>query len=303
MSEHIVHTSVLKDSFLLIKESEEICPEFKEIADEYEDFALLGSITRGGDNFTVDLLDAFQKRWSQNNSDDKLLPAKLAFVLGWLSHRAADRQMKPIWRGSDFPTDQSPTECSVYHEAFMFREYYSDNKKMNRAILGEDLLDNCLLEDKKQVEKVIELFRAILKRVLIEMHTFIPPYEGEIEEYLERLFESQQEFKEDLMDRYAKAIVDPDPEKAKKYVRDINFFSYNDGIIDLVKKLREGKQIEQDEFKNKVRNKPKSHYGKTLYISYNYLHKASEFFNSRINMKELKEGLDIDKPGRHGGYV
>ncbi|MFW6270543.1 MAG: hypothetical protein ACOC4G_10740 [Bacillota bacterium] len=302
MSEHIVHTSILKDSFLLIKNSQEISSKFKEIANDYEDFALLGSITRGGDNFTVDLLNAFQKRW-QDGADDELLPAKLAFVLGWLSHRAADRQMKPIWRGSDFPTDQSPTECSIYMEAFMFREYYSDDLKLNRAILSEELENNCLLDNPEQVEKVVNLFRAIIKRVLIEMHTFIPPYQGDIEEFLERLFSAQQEFKEDVIERMASAIVNPDPEKTKKYITDINFFDHQDGIIEVAQKLRQGEDVANSEFENKINEKPKSHYGKALAMSYSYILKADQFFKKRINLEELKEGLDINKPGRHGGYV
>ena len=117
MSENVTHTGVLDDCFRLMLVSDEICDAFKEVAQSENDFARLGGITRSGDRFTVQLLTDFRKRWEGRRPEDKLEP-KLAFVLGWLTHRAADRQMKPspwseppseVW-GSRCPTTE---RCST----------------------------------------------------------------------------------------------------------------------------------------------------------------------------------------------
>ena len=124
MSENVTHTGVLDDCFRLMLVSEEICDAFKEVARSQNDFARLGGITRSGDRFTVQLLTDFRKRWASRKPEDKLEP-KLAFVLGWLTHRAADRQMKPVFREAEPDRTQSPSDCSVYHDAFVFNEVFA----------------------------------------------------------------------------------------------------------------------------------------------------------------------------------
>lgn len=45
---------------------------------------------------------------------------QLAFILGWITHRAADRQMKPVFRANPDPEGRNPALCSVYQDAFVF---------------------------------------------------------------------------------------------------------------------------------------------------------------------------------------
>ncbi len=97
MSENITHTAVVDDSLRLMQAAGTVCEAFNQAARDHLDMAHLGCMTRGGDRCNPGLLTTFRDRWADRTPDDLLEP-KLAFVLGWLCHRAADREMKPIFR-------------------------------------------------------------------------------------------------------------------------------------------------------------------------------------------------------------
>lgn len=50
---------------------------------------------------------------------------KLAFVMGWLSHRACDRQFKRLFRQLDPECAATPRDCSIYHDVHLFRVWTS----------------------------------------------------------------------------------------------------------------------------------------------------------------------------------
>lgn len=126
MSENVTHTAVVEDCFNLMLASERICNAFKEAGRDHIRFIQFGSVTRSGDKFTVNLLDKYRSIWHTRNENDRL-GYKLAFVLGWLCHRAADRQMKVVFREAEPESREFPTDCSIYHDAFIFRRLYDGN--------------------------------------------------------------------------------------------------------------------------------------------------------------------------------
>lgn len=301
MSENVTHTGILDDCFRLMQVSDEICDAFKEVAESQNDFARLGGITRSGDRFTVQLLESFRQRWAERKSDDKLEP-KLAFVLGWLTHRAADRQMKPVFRDAEPNPTHSPTDCSVYHDAFVFKEVFAGGKEApyNTATFeaGMQSLPVAAAVDSADVEA---FFRALLQRALIEMHTFIPDREN-IEPWLEKLSTLQQRFNVDI-DRYAAAIYKPDPEKVKRFITDVNFYDPNDPIIVVARGIQRIGGVTASQVKEAAAAEAKSHYGQALQMGYGYLCAASEFFKSDMEPEVLKARLDIGKAGRDGKSV
>ena len=302
MSEHIVHTSIMEDSFNFISISDEICQEFKEIAENYHDFALLGSITRGADRFSVNLLKSFRDRWDSSKEEDKI-EEKLAFVFGWLTHRSADRQMKPIWRGdNEIDNSLSPSECSVYHEAFMFKEYHEEENEIYNMVFDQSKLNKNQAAVSLKVKEGKKLIRALLKGALIEMHTLIPG-EDDIESWLENLFSLQQTFKNDLLARYAEAIYNPEPEKIKKYITDVNFFKRDEPLLKLAKEIRSGNEIDAEKLSSILKKQAESQYAIALKRAYLYLKSASDFFKEKITIEQLEEDLHIGKKGRHGGYI
>ena len=306
MSEHIVHTAILEDSFSLVRHSDAILPSFREIVTKYRSFGGLGCITISGDQFSFRLLEECKALWNNRCPEDKI-EHKLAYVLGWVSHRATDRQMKPIWRepdpmgkGYDADPRLSPTECSVYHEGFMYREYYAGDPLFRDAILPGEL-DRLEFGRMVRTDTAASLLQTLVLRNLFALQT-IQNDEADINGWFEKIGLRRQRFYVDL-NRYVQAAMTPDPDKLYEHVQRILFFDRKDIILQAARKIRDGGTLSFDEVRSAVDAEPVSHYGKALKLSFSYILAASEYYASDMPFEELKLRLDIGKRGRDGNVV
>lgn len=301
MSENITHTAILDDCFRLMLASDTICDAFKLAGREQRDFARLGGVTRYGDMFTTRLLDDYRARWATRTPEDKLEP-KLAFVLGWLCHRAADRQMKPVFREAEPGRPVSPADCSVYHDAFVFKEIFADGRESpyHPAILERDMASLPAVQG-LDVPGVEDFFRALLQRALIELHTLIPDRD-DIDGWLDRLFSVRQRLHLDL-ERYAAAVAAPDPGKYQKFIVEMNFYDRDEPIIGAARGLQRGEAVTAEQVHQAVAAEARSHYAQALKMGYGYLAAASAFFAGDMSPETLAERLNIGKPGRDGESV
>jgi hypothetical protein len=296
MSENITHTAVTDDCARLALHSPAICDAFKECLGEHLEIARLAGVTRSGDRFTAELLGKFRDAWPKRKDGD-LVPEKLAFVLGWLCHRAADRQMKPIFRATDANSTKSPTDCSVYHDVFLLREVYAGGKREPYSpATVEAGMQSCPAARAFEVAELEDLLRAMWQRALIGLHTFIPDRD-DIEGWLERLFATRQQFYVDI-ERYAEAFADPDPDKMKRFVHDVNFYDGTDPIIRLARSLQRGEADEPIDLNDAIEAAAsQSQYAQALRKGYLYTQAASEYFERRLDEATLRDQLDIGKPG------
>lgn len=304
MSEHIVHTAVLEDCLHLVTNSEEINEEFREICKAFGDFAQLGSVTVSGDMFSTQLLKEFKPRW-QGRAPEEMLEAKLLFVFGWISHRAADRQMKPVWnlghiRELEKSIGLRPTDCSVYHEAFILKQYYFSDPVFKGSVLIDEAVESSGLPS-IDLDVAMRFIHTLVKRSLIEMHTFKPDYDN-VEVWLEKLFTRQQKFYVDV-ERYARAVVFPDPEKYKTYITDIHFYDENDPILAVLKKLRNSELVSSQEISSALVAYNGSHYAQAVVRGYNYIKASIEYLTTEMDFAEVEEKLDIGKTGPEGLIV
>jgi hypothetical protein len=301
MSEHIVHTGVLEDCFAIAPYLKLIPDDFAHVMRKHGRFAQLGSITVAGDQFTFRLLEQFKPLWAER---DDVLEAKLAFVLGWVSHRACDRQMKPIWnisemkgRGSDADPSLSPTTCSVYHEGTLYNLYYKDNPDFKLAIF-EDELKKSPCAELFDLDLAAAYMESAFGVNMMDIQTFAPPPEGQ--RFMEDVCIRAQKFYVDVS-RYTKAAGSPDPELLRDFVTDINWYSEDDAIIKVAKKLRNGGRSTTDECEDALNTLASSHYGQALQLSLRYFIAAADYMNNAsMSMDELKDRLDIGKKGRTG---
>ena len=296
MSENITHTAVTDDCARLAIHSPSVCSAFKECLGKHLGLARLAGVTRSGDRFTTKLLAKYRDAWPKR-TEGSALAQKLAFVLGWLCHRAADRQMKPIFHATDPNCPESPTDCSVYHDVFLLREVYAGStREPYSPATVEPRMESLPGARLIGVEAVEELFRAMWQRALIGLHTFIPD-QDDIEGWLERLFAKRQEFYVDLR-RYAEAFAEPDPEKMKRFVYDVNFYDASDPIIRLARSLQEGSGSEGINLDEAVvAAESQSEYAQALRKGYLYIQAASEYFERHIGEEALRDRLDVGKPG------
>lgn len=303
MSENISHTAIASDCFRLTLASAEICDAFKDALRLHPSFACLGAVTWAGDSFTVGLLSDLRNRWALQTPDERLEP-KLGFLLGWLTHRAADRHMKPVFRELDPPEERVhyPSEPSVYHDAFAFNFLFDGGREAPyhpamfepglASLPASGLFDLPLLET---------FFRSCLKRTLAALHPFRPDLES-LEGWLDRLLVVQQRFRVDL-ERYTAAIHNPDPDKVRRFYQETNLYDAQDPVIHVAQRLKQGEHVSSVEVAEAVSAEAVSHYGSALKGGVAYILEANAFFTSNMSPETLKDRLEIDKLGRDGKPV
>jgi hypothetical protein len=301
MSEHVVHTGILEDSAAIMPYLKEISGDFVQAVQNHIGFARLGCITVAGDSFSFRLLEEYKPLWK--NRDD-LLEAKLAFVVGWVSHRACDRQMKPIWnvieisgRGSDANPAVSPTECSVYHEGTLYNLYYADNSVFRFAIFPEQLSAQTGSE-LFNLPLAAEFIESSYAMNMMDIQTIPPPPTDQ--RFIEELSLRAQKFYVDIS-RYARAAGLPDPDLKRKYVTAINWYDEKDSIIMLARLLRQGGKPSIRMVDQAMQTPAASHYGKALQLSLRYICSAAAYFSEgTMDIDTLKDRLDIGKKGPGG---
>jgi hypothetical protein len=293
----------MDDCFRLGLASGELCAALAETIRSQWHFARLGSGTRAGDRHSVRLLASLRSRWPDRTPQDLLEP-KLAFVLGWLCHRAADRQMKPLFRQAAPCSPLKPTECSVYHDAFLFRELYADDpERLYTTATFEVDLSSLPAARALDGSQVRELFHTLLQQALIELHTFDPD-EAHIEAWLGGLYRLQQRFYVDV-DRYAAAVARPDPEKVRRYIAETGFYDRKEPIIATARALQRQGEGTRDpaQVREALAADACSHYAQALKKGCGYLLAANAFFAAapagsadEADVQALRKALDIGRP-------
>ena len=296
MSENITHTAVTDDCARLALHSPEICEAFKIALGERLEIARLGGVTRSGAKFVVPLLERIRQEWPSRQDSNGLVD-KLAFVLGWLCHRAADLQMKPVFREADAGCALSPTDCSVYHDVYLFREVYGSGQEA--PYVPETLeagMASSAAARAVRVDEIEGVLRALWQRALIALHTFIPDQE-DIDGWLERLFKLRQRFYVDLH-RYAEAFAVPDPDKVRRFIVDTHFYDLQDAVIRLARSIQRGEPDGTIDLDAAIRDAAsQSQYAQALRRGPLYLQAASDFFEGRIDREALMDALERGKQG------
>jgi hypothetical protein len=303
MSENVTHTAVVEDCFNMMFATNQICQAFKEAGRDHIQFSQFGSVTRSGDKFTIPLLDKYRTNW-ETRKDEEKLGFKLAFVLGWLCHRAADRQMKVVFREAEPESREFPTDCSIYHDAFIFHRLYEHNNQTPfpyRTAHFEKEMESLPAAAAINVHAAADTLRFNWQRLLIEQQTFIPDTDS-VEGWFDKLHAKHQEQTIHL-DRYAEAVMTPEPDKVKRFIEDTNFYSEEDAIIRLSQALRQGAKPTQEEIEAAFAAEPTSHYAHAVKMGFGYLRSASAYFLGEIDQDTLKDQLDVGKKGRDGQSV
>jgi hypothetical protein len=133
-----------------------------------------------------------------------------------------------------------------------------------------------------------------LQQALIEMQTFATD-EKHVEDWLDRAHALQRRFYIDL-DRYARAIADPRPERVRRFIEDVYFYDRDEAIIGFARALQHRIEVTPTRVREAIRHRPQSHYGQALAAGVHYLLAASAFFVGEIEVDTLHQRLDNGKP-------
>lgn len=295
MSENITHTGIIDDTRRMVLAAAEhdaglLPPVFSECMRECHDIMRLGGVTRHADRHSVALLADMRGR-----DLDIVDKSRLAFIFGWLSHRAADRQMKPVFRETCPDAPEKPTECSIYDDAFIYLRRYSAQDPLYTDALFEQMASGTAAG--QDCAELRSLIRGLLQGSLIGIHTLIPD-DGDGKGWIDRLVSVHQKWRIN-MDRYLKAITEPDPILYKTYIVETNFYDPADSLIAYVEAL----QAEKADVNHKLlrfAGEQSSDYAQALSKAWDYIKAAGLFFQGELDEDALADAFDHGRKGRDG---
>ncbi len=290
MSEHITHTAVMDDGVRLALHSPHVCRDFKDVLARKMDVCRFAAMTRSGDMFTVAMLRKLRDHWPSRRPGG-LAEDKLAFLLGWRCHLAADRTFKPVYRildpahyekGSDEEGETS--DVSIYHDVVVFREVYDHGRA--------EPLSPAALDYRLESHPAARALPALaLDRLLL------PLWQRELLSIQSRPAPSRFQTHRITVLRYSAAYFAPDEDKVRRYIVEPNFYDPSDPVIALARSLQRGSPRKEISLDEAMALAPRqSQYAQALERAVRYIHAASEYFERKIDEPELERRCDVGKP-------
>ena len=99
------------------------------------------------------------------------------------------------------------------------------------------------------------------------------------------------------------AVADPDPDKVRRFITEVNFYDRGEPIIQAARALQRGEDVDPEAVCAAMRADAQSHYAQALKMGCGYLLAASAFFAGKLSAAELRERFDIGRPGWDGKPV
>jgi hypothetical protein len=288
MSEEIVHFAIADDSRLLVLASSRFCEAFKTVlADRIEKFRL-GALTRRTEKFCGDMIHQLRDR-CRGQAPQGRDADKLAFCLGTLTHRAADRQCKPLFAAQSYDGAYSNRQIRICQDVFIFDRIYGRGR---RHPYRPDALDPVLPLpggmdwDAATFEQYIDV---LLQRMLLKAHTLKPADDAEA--WLDDLFARLQEFKDDFSE-WHRLLTEGDEELFHRAIEQVNFYNESDPLLDLLRDLRAGQSVSEDSVESRFRLGDKnSVYARCVSQGCGYIQLASEFWQGRMEPKAFADSI------------
>lgn len=310
MSEYITHIAVFEDCARLAVHSGRLCPALGSALEKHWELGLLGSTTRGGDRHTVAVLTYCREKWAARRPEE-LVEEKLAFLLGWLTHQAADRRFKPVYRelepeyysrpGGD-DEGSAPSRIRILHDVVVYREVYGGGRwgRLPEGLL-EDRLQGMAATRALDFDVALAALGSAWQRELQAAHP--ATFEGGFPAAAARAHRRYQRFYVDVQ-RYAAMAADADPELMRRFIVEPNFYDPDDGLIALARALQRGSRPPQVGFVEAYRQAGRqSQYCQALQMGLRYILAANDFFQHKITERELRQQFDLDKKHIEGGRI
>jgi hypothetical protein len=255
--------------------------------------------TRGNHIYAVPILATYKDQWDQVSGDEKV-QQQIAGAVGWITHRAADRQMKPTWRAKTELDPEFPdTEMQIYHDAVTFREVYGSGTRTTGSYferLSPHTLEEGMVTHPAStmidVEQVEQLLSFLYQKEFVELHSFHKSRD-DIWQWLDDFVEYHQEFTEDLRS-YIKAFQHPDPEKMETYVYGINYYNPEDALLQWVRGVQTGKDVSGIDLERALDEAAsQSQYAQAVRKGYLFTYAASEYFVDRLEKDAMYDTLEL----------
>jgi len=300
MSEHITHIAVYEDTARLIAaDSENFPAAFPYSIKNAYDSGLFCSGSRGNHLFAVPILEKYKGQKPEQLGEKA--QEQIAGALGWLSHRASDLQMKPLFRileDKNHPVFED-NECQMYHDAITFKEVYKGGT-VSTGSKYEKLSPATLSHQMKGTPAAEHINVTPTENIIT--HYFMSEFarlqnlkdEEDINQFADNIIQNSQNLYEDLR-IYINAFQDPEYHKLTAYIYNDNMYDEEDSIIKIVRDmqlfdeypdsntLKEALQTSEDQ----------SQYAQALKKGYDFLHAAGRFYNNNMDKSDLYDFYGI----------
>ena len=299
MSEHLTHIAIYDDTYRLVLHSKDFHEAFKTSLRNHPDVGLLCSASRGNHLFAIPFLEEVRDQWKSRKPGDDV-EEKIAAAIGWLSHRAIDLQVKPMYLKIDKIEEArySETENEIYHDAVTFDKVYqrgkassvSPNVYLSEAILTEHMHGHPAFS-LMHVAQLEPMMCGMVQQNLLSLNQFNATAQSP-DEWLDKLPDHYQKLGENLH-TYTEAFQRPDPVKMEKYIHSINYYNEEDELIRLARDLQHGRKssISLDDALSKADNQ--SHYAQGLRRSIQFIMSANAFFEKKIDKDTAYDQVEI----------
>jgi hypothetical protein len=287
-----------------------LCETLSNALQNHWELGVLGSATRAGDRHSVALLSYCRSRWPQRRPEE-LVEEKLAFVMGWLAHNAADRRFKPIYRElepehyvrvSGGGENGAPSNIRILHDVIVYREVYGGGRwgRLPAGLL-EDRLATMSGAGALDFHVTFAALGAVWQAHLLTAHP--ATFEGGFQAACARAHRRYQRFYVDTQ-RYAAQWADPDPEQMRRFIVEPNFYDPNDSLIALARALQRGERLPAISVEEAYRQAGRqSQYAQTLQMGLRYMFAADDYFRHKISEADLRSRFDLDKTHLQGGRI
>ena len=297
MSEHTSHIAIFEDTNRMVQHSEIFCQQFKSSLKEEYEIAAIASESKSGGLFIIPFIkesrEAF-RQWKSTRETRQMLAA----ALGWISHKAADIQVKPLARKHNYEPQRFRDPYPVWNEknealqdVTIFKNVYeATNKSTNSRYLdfGKFLyqknMDSLPVAQKIDIDKLEHWMASMWKADFLGLHDITVQTRYD-DAWLKALFERTQTFNE-LWDHYIEAYNNPDTELEKYLIEEKNFYNPQDQMIQWVRNIQEhtlDQAIDEKKALEQARGESASQYAKILANAYLYISAADDFFNFKTD--------------------
>ncbi|MEM6394627.1 MAG: hypothetical protein AAF797_17820 [Planctomycetota bacterium] len=322
MSDHIAHLAICDDVTRLAAVHPDVEPDLAAVLTQFRDDAHLGTITRHADKWSAELLagcrdaiasaDPIDPNANRSSVDGgyatgPLPQRKLAFILGSLTHRAADRLTKPITHSLPKSVDTPPrfgsgnpaNESKILQDLLVFKEVYASGRPDNPTSvpgLTQHVLTALTGEPEANAEL---LFRTLLRRALIAMHT-LNPDDDHPDAWIEQLLTRLQTYPKSMY-QYAQLAAEWPQDKVRQYLTEPNFYCREDTLIQTARALQHGSSLTPEQVADAHQQTPftdaaKSRYARALSRALDYLLVAGQLYRKEIDTDTARTGFDVGVP-------
>jgi hypothetical protein len=302
MSEHITHIAVYEDCARIIKySSKRITRAFHEALEIAYDSGMFCSGSRGNHLYAIPILEKNRElygtdKYGQNETE------QVAGAIGWLTHRASDLEMKPMFK--KIPALENPMftedECQMYHDAVSFNQVYRGGKLNTLSpyeFVDESLLANQMSTNPASQHVAVDYFENLMAHYyvarMVDQCIFTKKLE-DVHDFTEKLVDYSQDLYEDLR-IYIRAHESPEPFKMHGYIHNFNIYDPEDDLIRFVRYVQDQDKphptISLDSALELA--KTQSHYARALKKGYDFVGALSDFFDEKISREKVIELCEI----------